>query len=83
MKVEHGAVLVMSRRQPSAEDVDELAVWCGGCCRFLPVELPHQTAEGVLAEHQERVHGQMSLFLVVDAWSFQGPEWDAFGGCGA
>lgn len=67
---------MLSRREPSAEDVDELAVWCGGCGRFLPVRLPHQTADGVLHEHQERVHGQSGLFPVTDAARFETGEWD-------
>ena len=82
MRVIHGSVLVMSRREPSAEDVDELAVWCGGCARFLGVRLPHQTADDVLALHLEQVHGQTAMWPL-DGDRFTGPEWDDFGGIGA
>ena len=53
-------------RVPNAEDVDECSVWCGGCARWLDVQLPRQTAQGVLDDHAERVHGQASLF---DEWA--------------
>jgi hypothetical protein len=68
-------VVMKSRREPSAEDADELAVWCGGCARFLDVQLPHQTAQGVLNEHYERVHGEMGLFPICGRAMFRGPEW--------